>query len=106
MVWYGMVWYGLVWSGVLWCILRTSSKMRKAVDASFPGYMIHESAAWSDTLNKWIFLPRRISSETYNDIKDERVRWGGVGGGVKWGGYGGLGGWGGRWPAMQLNGVA
>lgn len=51
-----------------------SSKMRAEVDASFPGYMIHESAAWSDTLNKWVFLPRRISSEQYNDTKDEKVR--------------------------------
>ena len=52
--------------------------MRAEVDASFPGYMIHESAAWSDTLNKWVFLPRRISSEQYNDTKDEKVQWGRV----------------------------
>lgn len=48
--------------------------MREAVDAEFPGYMIHESGAWSDLLQKWVFLPRRISSEAYDDVKDEQVR--------------------------------
>lgn len=50
-----------------------SSKLRESVDATFPGYMIHESAAWSDALNKWVFLPRRISSEQYDDVRDEKV---------------------------------
>lgn len=47
--------------------------MREEVGASFPGYMIHESGAWSDALQKWVFMPRRISSEQYNDVKDEKV---------------------------------
>lgn len=51
-----------------------SSKLRENVDATFPGYMIHESAAWSDALNKWVFLPRRISSEQYDDVRDEKVQ--------------------------------
>lgn len=50
-----------------------SSKLREVVGASFPGYMIHESGAWSDALQKWVFMPRRISSEAYNDMKDEKV---------------------------------
>ncbi|CAN0128549.1 unnamed protein product [Pylaiella littoralis] len=49
------------------------NKLREAVGATFPGYMIHESAAWSETLKKWVFLPRRISSEQYDDAKDEKM---------------------------------
>ncbi|XP_062387523.1 soluble calcium-activated nucleotidase 1 isoform X1 [Sardina pilchardus] len=37
-----------------------------------PGYLIHESAAWSDTLQRWFFLPRRASSERYEETADER----------------------------------
>lgn len=36
------------------------------------GYMIHESAAWSDTLQRWFFLPRRASKERYEETADER----------------------------------
>ncbi|CAL8303890.1 unnamed protein product [Merluccius merluccius] len=37
-----------------------------------PGYLIHESAAWSDTLQRWFFLPRRASLERYEETADER----------------------------------
>lgn len=30
---------------------------------TWPGYMIHESGAWSDIHKKWFFLPRRCSKE-------------------------------------------
>lgn len=36
------------------------------------GYLIHESAAWSDTLQRWFFLPRRASNEQYEETADER----------------------------------
>lgn len=36
-----------------------------------PGYLIHESAAWSDTLQRWFFLPRRASQERYSEKEDE-----------------------------------
>ncbi|CAN0136398.1 unnamed protein product, partial [Ectocarpus sp. 13 AM-2016] len=52
---------------------NTTSTLRDKVGATFPGYMIHESAAWSDALNKWVFLPRRISSEKYDDVRDEKM---------------------------------
>lgn len=52
---------------------KQNRKLRAEVGASFPGYMIHESAAWSDALHKWVFLPRRISDEAYDDMKDEKV---------------------------------
>ena len=34
--------------------------------------MIHEAVVWSDIHNKWFFLPRRASSETYDEISDEK----------------------------------
>lgn len=37
-----------------------------------PGYLIHESACWSDTLQRWFFLPRRASHERYSERDDER----------------------------------
>ncbi|KAK7004337.1 soluble calcium-activated nucleotidase 1 [Biomphalaria glabrata] len=37
-----------------------------------PGYIIHESGVWSDVHKKWFFLPRRASTETYDEVKDER----------------------------------
>uniref|UniRef100_A0A3Q2XEX8 Soluble calcium-activated nucleotidase 1 n=1 Tax=Hippocampus comes TaxID=109280 RepID=A0A3Q2XEX8_HIPCM len=37
-----------------------------------PGYLIHESAAWSDVLQRWFFLPRRASTERYEENADER----------------------------------
>lgn len=36
------------------------------------GYMIHESGVWSDIFQKWFFLPRRASTETYTEEADER----------------------------------
>uniref|UniRef100_A0AAV2KEB6 SRCR domain-containing protein n=1 Tax=Knipowitschia caucasica TaxID=637954 RepID=A0AAV2KEB6_KNICA len=35
-------------------------------------YFIHESAAWSDTLQRWFFLPRRASTQRYEETADER----------------------------------
>lgn len=36
------------------------------------GYLIHESAAWSERLQRWFFLPRRASHEHYDEAADER----------------------------------
>lgn len=47
--------------------------LREAVNATSPGYISHEAAMWSDKLNKWVFLPRRISSEAYSDEADQQV---------------------------------
>ncbi|XP_069174931.1 soluble calcium-activated nucleotidase 1 isoform X2 [Procambarus clarkii] len=35
------------------------------------GYMIHESCAWSERLQRWVFLPRRASSTRYDENEDE-----------------------------------
>lgn len=45
--------------------------MRKAAGAQYPGYMIHEAGAWNPVLRKWFFLPRRFSTEEYDDVADE-----------------------------------
>lgn len=39
----------------------------------WPGYMIHESGVWSDTHQKWFFLPRRCSKSKYNESQDEHM---------------------------------
>ncbi|RXM37391.1 Soluble calcium-activated nucleotidase 1 [Acipenser ruthenus] len=46
--------------------------LRAAAGIQSPGYLIHESGAWSDTLQRWFFLPRRASSEHYEEKADER----------------------------------
>lgn len=35
------------------------------------GYLIHESASWSERLQRWFFLPRRASHERYDETADE-----------------------------------
>ncbi|VDN58637.1 unnamed protein product [Dracunculus medinensis] len=46
-------------------------KLRSSVGIEYPGYMIHESAQWSDIHQKWFFLPRRVSQFIYNEMEDE-----------------------------------
>ncbi|GAB1297127.1 Soluble calcium-activated nucleotidase 1 [Apodemus speciosus] len=46
--------------------------LRAAAGIRPPGYLIHESACWSDTLQRWFFLPRRASHERYSERDDER----------------------------------
>lgn len=46
-------------------------KIRSALGIQWPGYMIHESGMWSSLHRKWYFLPRRCSTEKYNETKDE-----------------------------------
>ncbi|KAK0161922.1 hypothetical protein PV327_008319 [Microctonus hyperodae] len=48
-------------------------KLRQAINIEFPGYMIHESGAWSDIHNRWFFLPRRCSQDQYNETRDETM---------------------------------
>uniref|UniRef100_A0A8C5RAZ2 Soluble calcium-activated nucleotidase 1 n=1 Tax=Leptobrachium leishanense TaxID=445787 RepID=A0A8C5RAZ2_9ANUR len=46
--------------------------LRAAAGIQPPGYLIHESGAWSDTLQSWFFLPRRASHERYSEKEDEQ----------------------------------
>ncbi|EAA01797.3 soluble calcium-activated nucleotidase 1 [Anopheles arabiensis] len=47
--------------------------IRKAIGIEWPGYMIHESGAWSEVHRRWFFLPRRCSRERYNETRDEHM---------------------------------
>ncbi|XP_068606724.1 soluble calcium-activated nucleotidase 1b [Brachionichthys hirsutus] len=46
--------------------------LRRAAGIDPPGYVIHESAAWSERLQRWFFLPRRASHQQYEEAADER----------------------------------
>lgn len=46
-------------------------RVRRILNIEWPGYMIHESGAWSDVHKRWFFLPRRCSKESYNETLDE-----------------------------------
>nr|XP_018672053.1 soluble calcium-activated nucleotidase 1 isoform X2 [Ciona intestinalis] len=46
--------------------------MQRASGHLSPGYIIHESCAWSKIHNAWFFLPRRVSSLRYNDVLDQQ----------------------------------
>lgn len=47
-------------------------KVRAAVGIHFPGYMTHEAVEWSDLRQRWFFLPRKASVESYDTVTDER----------------------------------
>lgn len=36
------------------------------------GYIIHESARWSDVHSLWFFMPRKASRQPYDEVKDAR----------------------------------
>ena len=41
-------------------------------DAAKIGYVWHEAIAWSNHWKRWIFLPRRISTDAYDEVADEK----------------------------------
>lgn len=47
--------------------------LRKAANATFPGYLTHESVLWHEPAKMWVFLPRKHSTEgPFDDLLDER----------------------------------
>lgn len=46
--------------------------LRAATGTLNPGYLIHEAVRFNPVNRRWYFLPRRASTETYNDMLDER----------------------------------
>lgn len=46
-------------------------RVREVLGIHWPGYMIHESGAWSSVHQRWFFLPRRCSQNSYNETVDE-----------------------------------
>jgi len=47
-------------------------KIRMEGGYLFPGYMIFESGVWNEIEKKWIFLPRRASKDSYDELMDEK----------------------------------
>ena len=72
-----MTWSLLSVRGV--CVTRVSyADWSRAYDAirrhagyQFPAYMIHEAVLWSPVNRVWVFLPRRMSKEPYEETADE-----------------------------------
>lgn len=46
--------------------------VRELLGAQPPGYVIHEAVLFSNVMRKWLFIPRRVSYDAYNDELDER----------------------------------
>nr|AEP27178.1 apyrase-1 isoform 3 [Heligmosomoides bakeri] len=46
-------------------------KIAQAAGATSPGYLTHEAVQWSAIHKRWFFLPRKYSTEIYNDELDE-----------------------------------
>lgn len=51
--------------------VKNFKALRSALAIEWPGYLIHESGAWSEHNKRWFFLPRRCSKEKYNETLDE-----------------------------------
>lgn len=45
--------------------------LRRASGTEFPGYMVHEAVGWHAPSNKWVILPRRASTDPFDDDADE-----------------------------------
>ena len=51
--------------------VKKYEKVKSSLGIKSPGYVIHEAIIWSNIHRKWFFLPRRISHQKYDDVKDE-----------------------------------
>lgn len=49
-------------------------RIRQALGLDANGYVIHEAAEWHPYRREWIFFPRKISSEPFDEPVDERER--------------------------------
>lgn len=47
--------------------------VRNLLGAQAPGYVIHEAVLWSERMKKWVFIPRRVSHQRYDDVTDEKM---------------------------------
>jgi soluble calcium-activated nucleotidase 1 len=52
--------------------LEQYKALRAAFGIHYPGYMIHESAQYSEIHRRWFFMPRRASHEVYTETEDEQ----------------------------------
>lgn len=46
--------------------------VRKKLGCQSPGYLMHEAIRWSPHMRKWVFMPRRVSRQPYDDVADEK----------------------------------
>lgn len=49
---------------------KNFEKLQEVYGNPHPGYMVHEAVEWSAFHKKWFVLPRRISKESYDEVKD------------------------------------
>jgi len=47
------------------------ANVRKAANATFPVYLIHEAVAWDADKSQWLFFPRKRSTLPYDERVDE-----------------------------------
>jgi len=46
--------------------------LRKKSGTEFPGYLLHEAIMWNPQKREWVIMPRRFSTEPYDEAKDEQ----------------------------------
>jgi len=51
--------------------INVYESLREATGTLNPGYLIHEAVRFNPATRRWYFLPRRVSTEMYNDVLDE-----------------------------------
>mmetsp|Transcript_25940 Transcript_25940/g.39177 ORF Transcript_25940/g.39177 Transcript_25940/m.39177 type:complete len:410 (-) Transcript_25940:37-1266(-) len=52
---------------------REYNFVRGLLNATYPhGYVVHEAILWSKLHQTWVFVPRRVSTEPFNEEADER----------------------------------
>ncbi|SEH91230.1 soluble calcium-activated nucleotidase 1 [Stutzerimonas xanthomarina] len=49
-------------------------RIRDALNVGPDGYVIHEAAEWHPYRREWLFFPRKISTEPFDEAVDERER--------------------------------
>ncbi|TWI52701.1 soluble calcium-activated nucleotidase 1 [Pseudomonas duriflava] len=49
-------------------------RIRDVLEVGEEGYVIHEAAEWHPYRREWLFFPRKISTEPFDEIIDERER--------------------------------
>ena len=47
-------------------------RMREALGVGPEGYVVHEAAEWHPERREWLFFPRKISLEPFDEARDER----------------------------------
>ena len=47
--------------------------MRRALGYEHPAYLLHEAITWSPHRRQWFVLPRRMSKEPYDEVRDETM---------------------------------